>query len=122
MTRITFEGENGLETKAIPNEKSDRELQTFGKSNRDNVRESVADQKMRQKDESFDMVHKLTWISYFTVWVILVSQVVDVNICELEIVFVKLEDTTLGIIMTGFLAELLLLPKIILKGLFSSDA
>lgn len=86
-------------------------------------------QRYKQKGKMFNMVYVMTHVTYWTVLFVIISQVVDLEIpmtlFELYtfkwIVFLELTTEKLGLILTGFLAELLLLPKIILQGLFTEN-
>lgn len=86
-------------------------------------------QHLRQKDKMFGMVFIMTIITYGVVLIVILSQVVEINPPESIkdffffgwLDFEKLDNQKFALILTGFLAELLLLPKIILTGLFGSS-
>lgn len=105
------------------NVKSKKELKK-----RDEWWEKWANQRFGHKMKMFNMVYTMTTITYVVVLIIIISQVIDgVRLPEdwtgyliFEwLIFEDLETGKLALIITGFLAELLLLPKIILSGLFS---
>ncbi len=79
------------------------------------------------KQRMFDMVHRMTIITYFTVLIVVLTQLFNFRMPSSFIDFIqlgwidaeRLSTEKFALILTGFLAELLLLPKIILNGLFN---
>lgn len=126
FTKFKAEGLGGSD-----NIKSIKELKKLGSFNvqkRWNWAEAEKRQKYAQKNQMFSMVLFMTWCTYIIVLFIILSQVVRFGpidswqqFFEFKWVFVEqLSIEKFGLILSGFLAELLLLPKIILRGLFET--
>lgn len=113
------------------NNKSFKKLKDFAGDKLANRKEwelLEKEQKYGHKTKMFNMVLCMTWITYIAVLLIVVFQVFHLKpIDRWEDFFLLrwievelLSNEKLAIVLSGFLAELLLLPKIILKGLFEN--
>jgi len=102
-------------------------LQKKAEKDRKNLESEEKLQKIKHRDRMIDMVVPMTKITYWVILLIIIFQVINLKmpLSWQDLYLLKwieipqMTESKLTIILSGFLAELLLLPKIILTCLFN---